>query len=38
MTLLQDSAEEETRFYAGEALFHTQIALMTAEENTDLGL
>ena len=29
---MQDSGEEETRFYAGEALFQTQIALMTAEE------
>lgn len=35
MTSLQDPGEEETRFYAGEALFQTQIALMTAEENTD---
>ena len=35
MTLLQDQAEEETGFYAGEALFQTQIASMTAEENTE---
>lgn len=35
MTSLQDLAEGETRFYGGEALFQTQIALMTAGENTE---
>lgn len=34
-TSLQDPAKGETRFYAGEALFQTQIALMTAGENTE---
>lgn len=38
MTSLQDQAEGETGFYAGEALFQTQIALMTVEKNTTLLL
>lgn len=34
-TSLQDQAEGEARFYAGEALFQTQMALMTAGENRE---
>lgn len=35
MTSLQDQTEGETEFYAGEAFFPTQTALMTAGENTE---